>query len=124
LRQFIQDSGQRFSRRFLTTHNLLIKNETKKSQQSKLGREKNEANSSSCEEEILGGRSLDQEFINFHIERAEVRQVWGDIWWKSGGVGNKQSPSLQQRFSKVETNKIALRTLGTSHVPPPVMGES
>ena len=37
LRQLTQDSGQRFSPRFFTTHNLLVKNEAKKSQPSELG---------------------------------------------------------------------------------------
>ena len=82
LRQSTQDSGQRFSLWNLTTHNLLAKNECKISS---------------------------SQIPHFQKKLPEVRQVWGNIWSKSGDVGNERSLSLRQRFSRVGAEKNCTR---------------
>ena len=67
LRQATEDSGQRFSLRFFTTHNLLVKNEVKKSQRSKLGEKDCDTNYPLESREVFDCSSLNQKFQKFHI---------------------------------------------------------
>ena len=113
LRQITQNSGQRFSPRFFTTHNLLIKNETKKSQPSGLG-EKDKSNfifvwegNASHNYRRTSSKGTESENHCPTKNLLEVRQVWGKFrsevegcWREGGEIGNESLQGLS-RFTPV-----------------------
>ena len=112
LRRFTQDSGQRFSSQFFTTHNLLVKNEAKKSQPSELGEKEMNPILLRVRKKILGSFIVEHRSTVFRIERPEVRQVWGNFRSEVRAFGRALGAILERLITRISKVYPDLRQLG------------